>query len=69
MMKKGDVLYCNDCGLAVVVDEECGCVETELVCCGELMVQGKPSTRRKKKLEPKARGKLTTKKIRAKAKK
>lgn len=36
--KKGNRYVCGVCGLAVRVDEACGCVDTcEIVCCGEEM--------------------------------
>ena len=35
---KNDTYACESCGLVVVVDEECGCVEAhEIICCGEPM--------------------------------
>ncbi|MGB5219029.1 MAG: hypothetical protein WBN66_12110 [Smithella sp.] len=36
--KAGDVLSCEVCGLAVIVDEECGCATIDLICCEEPMV-------------------------------
>ena len=37
-VKKGDVYHCGVCGLAVRVDEVCGCVETcDIVCCEKQM--------------------------------
>jgi rubrerythrin len=33
-ISKGDYYVCDVCGLSVVVDEVCGCVEThEILCC------------------------------------
>jgi hypothetical protein len=37
-IKAGDVLSCEVCGLAVIVDEECGCATIDLICCEEPMV-------------------------------
>ena len=37
-VKTGDVLSCEVCGLAVIVDEECGCATIDLICCEEPMV-------------------------------
>ena len=37
-VKAGDVLNCEVCGLAVIVDEECGCATIDLICCEEPMV-------------------------------
>jgi hypothetical protein len=35
---KGDSFVCEVCGLAVTVDESCGCVETcDIICCGQPM--------------------------------
>ena len=35
--KKGEKLVCKECGLTVVVCDECGCETHELVCCGTPM--------------------------------
>jgi hypothetical protein len=36
--KAGDTYSCGVCGLAVSVDEACGCVEAhDLICCSEPM--------------------------------
>lgn len=33
-MKVGEVYTCEVCGLAVAIDEACGCVETcDIICC------------------------------------
>jgi len=35
---KGQALECEVCGLAVIVNEDCGCVETcDIICCGAPM--------------------------------
>jgi hypothetical protein len=37
-VKKGDVYKCSACGLAVTVDEVCGCVDyCDIVCCAKPM--------------------------------
>lgn len=37
-VKKGSSYNCEVCGLVVIVDELCGCVETcDIICCGEPM--------------------------------
>lgn len=36
-VKTGDVLSCEVCGLSVIVDEDCGCAITEIICCEEPM--------------------------------
>jgi hypothetical protein len=34
VVRKGDVYKCRVCGLAVTVDEVCGCVDTcDIICC------------------------------------
>ncbi len=44
-VKKGTGYVCEVCGLAVVVDEVCGCVGTcDIVCCGEPMKEWKART-------------------------
>lgn len=36
--KKGDVYECSVCGLAVTVDEVCGCVDyCDIICCEKPM--------------------------------
>jgi len=33
-VKKGDAYRCGVCGLAVTVDEVCGCIDTcDIICC------------------------------------
>jgi len=37
-VKKGDVYQCSVCGLAVTVDEVCGCVGAcDIICCEKAM--------------------------------
>ena len=39
---KGDAYVCEVCGLAVTVDEACGCVEVcDIICCGKPMKEKK----------------------------
>jgi hypothetical protein len=39
---KGDTYVCEVCGLAVTVDEECGCVDVcDNICCGKPMKERK----------------------------
>jgi hypothetical protein len=45
--KAGDVLSCEVCGLAVIVDEECGCATIDLICCEEPMVNMGPAKPKK----------------------
>ncbi len=45
---KGQAYECEVCGLAVVVDEVCGCVEAhEIICCGEAMKEKKSRAKAK----------------------
>ncbi len=45
---KGATYECEVCGLAVTVDEACGCVEAcDIVCCGEPMAPKKAAARRR----------------------
>jgi hypothetical protein len=45
-VKKGDAYECHVCGLAVVIDENCGCVDAcDIICCGKAM---KPRAKKKK---------------------
>ncbi|HUL22023.1 MAG TPA: hypothetical protein VLZ10_11250 [Thermodesulfobacteriota bacterium] len=37
-VKKGDAYKCGVCGLAVTVDEVCGCIDTcDIICCEKPM--------------------------------
>ena len=47
--KKGDVLRCEVCGVAVVVDEACDCAVAEILCCAKPMARGKKAAGRAKK--------------------
>jgi len=39
---KGDAYTCEVCGLSVVVDEACGCVDVcDIICCGKPMKEKK----------------------------
>jgi hypothetical protein len=37
-VSKGSKLSCKECGLQVMVVDDCGCDPCDLVCCGEPMV-------------------------------
>lgn len=44
---KGDTYECEVCGLAVVIDTECGCAEScEIICCEKPMVPKKATRAR-----------------------
>jgi hypothetical protein len=37
-VKKGDAYKCTVCGLSVVVDQACGCIDTcDIICCEKQM--------------------------------
>ena len=37
-VKKGEAYKCSVCGLSVVVDEVCGCIDTcDIICCEKPM--------------------------------
>jgi hypothetical protein len=37
-VKKGQAYECQVCGLAISIDEDCGCVDTcDIICCGKPM--------------------------------
>jgi len=44
--KKGAKYECGECGLVVVVDEPCGCVACELICCEVPMKQVEPKAKK-----------------------
>lgn len=52
-VRPGDVLCCEVCGLALVVDEDCDCVVAELVCCDEPMTNKGPKPAKKVAAAPK----------------
>jgi hypothetical protein len=73
-VKTGDVLSCEVCGLSVIVDEDCGCAITEIICCeepmanrGQIPPKNKPATavpKKKvaaKKAKPAAKKKIAKK--------
>jgi hypothetical protein len=68
-VKTGDVLSCEVCGLAVVVDEECGCAMAEIICCEEPMINKGPATRKKAPAAAKPKKKTAVKKAKPAAKK
>jgi len=36
-VKKGDVLYCDKCGVELIVSKSCGCEPCEIICCSKPM--------------------------------
>jgi len=46
-VKKDDTFCCADCGLEVVVNKTCDCIDPHLICCGGPMIRSKPKTRSK----------------------
>jgi len=65
-VKAGDVLSCEVCGLAVIVDEECGCVMAEIICCEETMINKGPAARKKAPTAAKLKKKVAEKKAKKK---
>ena len=59
--KKGEKYKCESCGLVVLVEDACGCVEPNLICCDVPMKQVKEA-----KAKPKAKPKPKTKAEKAK---
>ncbi|MBN1472992.1 MAG: hypothetical protein JW914_00110 [Syntrophaceae bacterium] len=53
--KKGDVLYCEVCGLTAIVEEECGCANLGVLCCEEPMINKGPAPPKKKPAAKKAK--------------
>jgi hypothetical protein len=46
---KGATYECEVCGLAVTVDEACGCVEAcDIICCGEAMTPKKAAAAKRR---------------------
>ena len=68
-VKAGDVLSCEVCGLAVIVDEECGCATIDLICCEEPIVNTGVSKMNKIKAAAAPKKKAVVKKIKAAKKK
>jgi hypothetical protein len=67
--KAGDVLSCEVCGLAVIVDEECGCATIDLICCEEPMVNIGPAKPKKIIAAAAPKKKTVVKKVKAAPKK
>jgi hypothetical protein len=67
--KAGDVLSCEVCGLAVIVDEECGCATIDLICCEEPMVNMGPAKPKKIVAAAAPKKKAVVKKVKAAPKK
>ena len=68
-VKAGDVLNCEVCGLAVIVDEECGCAMIDLICCEEPMVNTGVSKIKQIQAAAAPKKKAVVKKIKAAKKK
>jgi len=67
--KAGDVLSCEVCGLAVIVDEECGCATIDLICCEEPMVNLGPAKPKKVQAIAAPKKKTAVKKVKKTPKK
>jgi hypothetical protein len=68
-VKAGDVLSCEVCGLAVIVDEECGCATIDLICCEEPMVNTGVSKIKQIQAAASPKKKTVVKKVKAAPKK
>ena len=68
-VKAGDVLSCEVCGLAVIVDEECGCAMAEIICCEEPMMNKGPVAPKKASAAAKPKKKAAVKKAKPAVKK
>jgi len=68
-VKTGDVLSCEVCGLAVIVDEECGCATIDLICCEEPMINTGVSKIKKIQAAAAPKKKTVVKKVKAAKKK
>jgi hypothetical protein len=64
-VKTGDVLSCEVCGLAVIVDEECGCATIDLICCEEPMINTGVSKIKKIQAAAAPKKKTVVKKVKA----
>ncbi len=54
--KKGERYKCDQCGLILLVEDECGCEDCDVFCCGVPM---KPLKAEKKTVTAKAKAKAT----------
>ena len=67
-IKAGDLLSCEVCGLAVIVDEECGCA-AEIICCDEPMMNKGHVASKKKAVTASSKKKAAVKKVKPAVKK
>jgi hypothetical protein len=67
-IKAGDLLSCEVCGLAVIVDEECGCA-AEIICCDEPMMNKGHVASKKKTVTASPKKKAAVKKVKPAPKK
>jgi hypothetical protein len=68
-VKAGDVLSCEVCGLAVIVDEECGCATIDIICCEEPMINTGVSKLKQIQAATAPKKKTVVKKVKAAKKK
>ena len=54
VIKDYDGLYRGECGLVVLVEDDCGCEECDIVCCSAPMKQVKEETKTAAKPKPQA---------------
>jgi hypothetical protein len=50
--KKGEKYKCDECGLVVLVEDDCGCEECDIVCCSAPMKQVKEEPKTAAKPKP-----------------
>lgn len=48
MAKKGEKFACEECGVVVAVEDDCGCSACDLMCCGAPMKPAKKELAKKK---------------------
>lgn len=63
--KSGDLYVCDECGMAVTIEEACTCDACGLVCCDVPMVKKAGTARKAKKKAAAARAKRAPAKARA----
>ena len=55
--KKGQKYKCDECGLLIVVEDDCGCQTCDLICCSMPMKLVKAAEKAKPKAKPKPKPK------------
>ncbi len=47
MAKKGEKFACEECGVVVAVEDDCGCSACDLMCCGAPIITGRYTNNRR----------------------